>query len=275
VQRAVGLRCAAARPPRRWRSARAASRSCLLTHRPMSVLPASTRACGRGRAAWPSRPACAAHGRRAGGSQRRVLRQRLQRASRGRSSGAGRQLEHALAGIQDGPVAGAAAQVARQVVGQLLPVGCVPAPGAAGSRPTATSRSPACRSRTASRGSRPSPAAPGAAAVRGDRSSTVNSALPSSVGRNWMQALTGCSCSAPARRAAHHHRACTAIALGAAFLGAGAARVLAQPLQHGARGGASSPRRRHPGGRSGSDVGGSEAGRRCGGAPALGGLPGT
>ncbi len=40
----------------------------------------------------------------------------------------GRQVEHALAGIEDRPVAGAAAQVARQVVGQLLPGGL----GAAG-----------------------------------------------------------------------------------------------------------------------------------------------
>ena len=56
-------------------------------------------------------------------------------------------------------------------------------PRARGRAPTATSRSRACRTRTASRGTRPSPPAPGAArrpAAR--RSSTVNSALPSSAG---------------------------------------------------------------------------------------------
>jgi hypothetical protein len=70
-------------------------------------------------------------------------------------------------------------------------------------------------------------------------SSTVNSALPSSVGRNWMQALTLRRLrpaharpravehvrSAAARRWKKHHGAGTAVAFVAAFLGAGAARV--------------------------------------------------
>ena len=48
---------------------------------------------------------------------------------------------------------------------------------------TGSSRSPACRSRTASRGSRPAPAAPGAAGRPARASdSTVNTALPSSEG---------------------------------------------------------------------------------------------
>ena len=58
---------------------------------------------------------------------------------------------------------------------------------------TATSRIPGCRTtRTASRGGPPSPAARGAARPSSGsfRSSTVNSALPSRVGRNRMQALT-------------------------------------------------------------------------------------
>ena len=76
-------------------------------------------------------------------------------------------------------------------------------PGGARSRPTATSRSPGCRSRIASRGNRPSPAGPGAARrSAAARSSTVNSALPSSVGRNWMQALTGCAAPGPPPRVA-------------------------------------------------------------------------
>ena len=67
------------------------------------------------------------------------------------------------------------------------------------------------------------------------RSSTVKSALPSSVGRNWMHALTALKSTPPASlRSPTHDRARAAVAFGAAFLGAGAMRVLAQILQHGA-----------------------------------------
>ncbi len=102
---------------------------------------------------------------RIGVGQRCIGRQGAQRRSdRRRFQPHARQIEHALAGIEDRPVAGAAAQVARQLVGQLLArrPRCRPRRGARSSWP-ATSRSPACRSRIASRGTRPSPAAPGAA----------------------------------------------------------------------------------------------------------------
>ena len=56
-----------------------------------------------------------------------------------------------------------------------------------------------------------------------------------------MQALTCAAAgrharaASPRRQLADHDRAGAAVAFGAAFLGAGAARVLAQPLEHGAR----------------------------------------
>ena len=64
----------------------------------------------------------------------------------------------------DRPVAGAAAEIARQRL-SIRRVASAPASRHATAR-RATSRSPACRSRIASRGSRPSPAAPDAAPVR-------------------------------------------------------------------------------------------------------------
>jgi hypothetical protein len=78
----------------------------------------------------------------------------------------------------------------------------------------------------------------------------VNSALPSSVGRKRMQAFTGRSDSAWRARGlavgqlGHDHRAGAAVAFGAALLGAGAARVLAQPFEHAARGGGTVDARR-------------------------------
>ena len=160
------------------------------------------------------------------------------------------------AGVEDRPIAGAAAQVAgERVVGSRVASAGSAAPGARGRAPTATSRSPACRSRTASRGSRPSPAAPGAArrpAAAG--LSTVNSALPSSVGHELDAGVDRLQRDAPSpRELADDHRAGAAVAFGAAFLGAGAPRVLAQQVEHRASSGRRRrPRRRRRGGRSGS-----------------------
>ncbi len=69
-----------------------------------------------------------------------------------------------------------------------------------------------------------------------------------------MQALTVFQCHCLCTAAlAHQHRAGAAVALGAAFLGAGAARVLAQPVEHAcAWRRRRSPRRCGRGGRSGS-----------------------
>jgi hypothetical protein len=81
----------------------------------MSVLPAKTLASGLARRSCAN---CAVAG------QRRVLRQSQQRLFNGRSGKPlGRRGKHLLPGVQDRPVAGAAAQVARQVVGQLLAAG--------------------------------------------------------------------------------------------------------------------------------------------------------
>ena len=68
------------------------------------------------------------------------------------------------------------------------------------------------------------------------------------------RALQAATAAGVARRQfADHDRAGAAVAFGAAFLGAGAARVLAQPVEHGAgRRGVARPRRSRRGGRSGS-----------------------
>ena len=136
--------------------------------------------------------------RRAVGQRRRRRRSARSAAAIGAvSSRAGGQLEHALAGVEDRPVAGAAAQVARQLVGQLL----ARRPrcrrrGGARSRPTSDITKPGvqkphCEPWQSTIACCTGCSAPGRLARHGScRSSTVNRALPSSVGRNWMQALT-------------------------------------------------------------------------------------
>ena len=173
-------------------------------------------------------------------------------------------VEHLLGGIDDRPVARAAAQVAGQRVADLL---------ARRHRLVRASRSRSSHGRAFRRATTSTSTKPGVQKPHCEpwqstiacctgcsepsgwrRSSTVKSALPSSVGRNWMHALTALNVDAARRvRLADHDRARAAVAFRAAFLGAGAARVFAQILQDGAgRRARRSLRGSRCGGRSGS-----------------------
>ena len=273
-RRRAASRCASARRRRRRRCMSPRSRNCLVTHRPMSVRAGQQRA-----------PAgCAARSAASSSSVRGAWkRRRRRRRSAAASAVALQRCERRddRRGVERHAPAGRTCAGRRRgsagsrCSGTGCPTGRRRAAGASAAcrarlvvlvgRPQRHHEARACRSRTASRGSRPSPAAPGAASSRrracAFRSSTVNSALPSSVGRNWMQALTVLQAQAADARPASpgvgqladHDRAGAAVALVAAFLGAGAARVLAQPVEHRAgRRDAARPRRSRRGGRSGS-----------------------
>ena len=204
------------------------SRNCLLTHRPTSVEPA--RSCAPRAAPARSAASSAERARRVEAVVRCPAARRSRRCSSRAalasaattgavSSARGGQVEHALAGVEDRPVAGAAAQVAGELVGELL----ARRPRAAAlvvlvgrpqrhheaRRAEAALRAVALDHRLLHRMQR--------ASLRRSpcRSSTVNSALPSSVGRNWMQALTvvqaQAATTAPAsrrRRPARRSRRC-------------------------------------------------------------------
>ena len=215
------------------------SRNCLVTHRPTSVLPARRRAFGCARAqagefgerrgcdgSWASRSRRRAIGRvvfegvAASGSA--AVERRLQRPRRSR--GTLRVVEHFLRGIDDRPVAGAAAQIAGKrgvdfLARRQAGVGGwfwysahidMTKPGV---------QNPHCEPWQSTSACWTGCNAPSAAR----RSSTVISALPSSVGRNWMHALTALQRDVAVRvEFADHDRARAAVAFGAAFLGAGA-----------------------------------------------------
>jgi hypothetical protein len=140
-------------------------------------------------------------------------------------------LEHLLAGIQDRPVAGAAAQVARQVVGDLLAGGGrLAVPRAAGRqrhhearRAEAALRAVAGHHRLLRR---MLPAEvfhrqQRMAVQRGQELDAAVDRLPGQIARL-----------AAFLQAADQHGAGTAVAFVAAFLGAGAAGMLTQPAQH-------------------------------------------
>ena len=147
------------------------SRNCLLTHRPMSVEPARRRASGWSRSALggEGRRACAA--RRSSAPPRRrsgtVASERIASAPRTRRRGverarpAGRTCARRHRGSAGSRCSGTGCRTARRRAAGAS-AACRARRGARRS-PTATSRSPGCRSRIASRGTRPSPAAPGAA----------------------------------------------------------------------------------------------------------------
>ena len=179
----------------------------------------------------------------------RARRSEVERAARQRTQGRGgridrqpldRQLEHALAGIEDRPVAGAAAQVAGQISSaSCCRVGFVPLAGKAlvacrqrhheARRAEAALRAVAVDHRLLHRVQR---VAAGVAHVfHREQRLAVQRGQEADAGVDALQLEL-----AAARRLADDHRAGTAVAFGAAFLGAGAARVFAQPLQHGAGG---------------------------------------
>ena len=181
----------------------------------------------------------------AGGVQRLVGLHRTQGGKHGRGvqPHLRRKREHALACVQDGPVAGATAQVARQVVGKLL------ARGRGAGRQVALVAGPQRHHETGG-----AEAALRAVAVDQRTLHRVQFVTPPRVRRpNLLQVFDreqrlavqrGQKLDAgvhrlqrkPARTGlagfADHHRAGTTVAFVAAFLGAGAALVLAQPVEH-------------------------------------------
>ena len=181
----------------------------------------------------------------AGCVQRRVLRQRSQGLQHGLlRKGHGRRRQHLLPRVQDRPVARAAAQVARQVIGQLLArwhragglVALVAGPQAhhetrgaeAALRAVAIDHALLHRVQRASsctaRFSQVFHREQCLAVQRGQK-------LDAGVDRLQLQR-------AGRVQRTQHHRAGAAVAFGAAFLGAAAMGVFAQPLQHGAGGAA-------------------------------------
>ena len=241
------------------------SRNCLLTHSPMSVAPASSRACGCARAQGGQLVQRARREEAVAAARHvRARRRQRERAARQRTQGGGggfdrqaidRRIEHALRrhrGSAGSRCSGTGCRRARRPAAGVWAsfAGRQVALVAGGQRHHEARRAEAALRAVAvdhgllHRMHVPPP--------RRLTSSTVNSALPCSVGRKRMQALTGCSASPPPRVGlADDHRAGAAVALGAAFLGAGAARVFAQPLQHRARGrGVPSPRPCGHGGRT-------------------------
>ncbi len=135
-------------------------------------------------------------------------------------------LRPALARAQAAPprdraVAGAAAEVPRQRVVDGPRVGGAPRPVV---REEASSRSPACRSRTGSRACPPSPAAPDAGAVRPPQALHREQGLPVEHRQEQDAGIHRRERDLPSARVAQDHRAGAAVALGAAFLRAGAAR---------------------------------------------------
>ena len=147
---------------------------------------------------------------------------------------AGREVEHLLAGIEDGPVAGAAAEVAGQVVRQLLAVGSGAGLGvtlvAGGQRHhEAGGAEAALRAVAVHQGLLHRAELLGAAQVfhRQQRPAVQRGQeLGAGVHVAQLQFAVGVEF-------ALDHRAGATVALGAAFLGAGAAGVLAQVLQDG------------------------------------------
>ena len=195
---------------------------------------------------------------RIGVAQRRIRGQGAQRGGNGFGVQAhGGQSEHALAGVEDRPVAGAAAQIARELVGELLARGRR-ACGAVALVATRQRHHEARGAETAlrtmaidhrllrrvqrstlalrqrlqvlHRQQRP-------AVERGqelDAGVDRAQAQPANLRGAGRRRTDGIGL---ARQLGHDHRAGAAIALGAAFLAAAAMRVLAQPVEHGVRGG--------------------------------------
>ena len=177
---------------------------------------------------------------------------------RGRVEPGAGQIEHALAGIEDGPVTGAAAQVARQVVGQLLAGGLGagvlvmlvgrPERHHEARRAEAALRAVALDHRLLHRvqalhrtlvvlvSGRLGLGCGSALALQVfDREQRLavqrRQELDAGIDGLQREPADGAR-HARCRPFADDHRACTAIALVAPFLGAGAVRVLAQPIEH-------------------------------------------
>ena len=123
-----------------------------------------------------------------------VARRRRARASAARArrprrrTGRRRRRRRSPAPLDDRAVAGAAAEIAGERVADAR---AGRGRAANDRRRTGSSRCPACRSRIASRGGRPSPAAPDGGRPPSARSSTVISSAPSTWPSSRMQALTG------------------------------------------------------------------------------------
>ena len=162
-------------------------------------------------------------------------------------------LEHALPGIEDRPVAGAAAQVARQVVGELLAgglrAGCAVALVAGGQRhhearrAEAALRAVAVDHRALHRVQRVGTGRMRPAhrfeVLDREQRLAVERGQEADAGVDRPQAQAADQGGCGRRRCGvgqlgHDHGAGAAVALAAAFLGAGAARVLAQPVEHAA-----------------------------------------
>ena len=153
-----------------------------------------------------------------------------------------RQLEHALAGVEDGPVAGAAAQVARQLVGELL--ACrdaaagvvvlvrIPHRHHEARGAEAALRAVALDHRLLGRVQR---AVRALQVLDSEERLAVQrrQELDAGVDRPQRQTAHGRRV-ARGGALADHDRAGAAVALVAALLGAGAARVFAQPVEHAA-----------------------------------------
>ena len=188
--------CSSSRPP--MKTAGEMSRMNLVTHSPTSVEPATIVAAGSACRAAPRnrrpRPARAAAALPSPISTRLPSRIAVKPGG-DRLALDGKRVLRGLAVAGDRPrrahdrlVAGAAAEIALQ---RLLDLGIRRLAATSSTARRATSRSPACRSRIASRGNRPSPAAPDAVRRPSPRRcSTVTTWQPSSEPRKRMQALT-------------------------------------------------------------------------------------
>jgi len=193
-----------------------------------------------------------------GVGQRRIGRQALQRLhDRCGGKALRRQLEHALAGVEDGAIAGAAAEVARQLVGELLPrrlrAGLAVALVGARHRHRDARRAEAALRAVAldQRLLHRMQLAPGdrAQVLHRQQRLAVERGQEAQAGVDGAQAQATDDGGAGAGRAGRFGAirelgdddgAGAAVALVAALLGAHGARVLAQPAQHGGR-------RRHSG----------------------------
>ena len=164
-----------------------------------------------------------------------------------------RQVEHALARVQDGPVTGAAAQVARQVVGQLLAAGA----GAAGlvafvGGPQRHHKTRCAKAalRAVALDHRPLHRVQNTAGrlvlqvFHGEQGFAMQRGqeLDTGVDRLQAQAIhhvgsTSAVCNMGSvgviSQLTNHHGACTTVTFVAPLFGARAARVLAQPVEHG------------------------------------------
>ncbi len=166
--------------------------------------------------------------------QRRVGSQRAQRGGQRRAGQpARRQREHALAGVEDRPVAGAAAEVAGQRVGELLarrPRAVRAVLLVAGGQRDRKARGAEAALRTVAfeqRLLRRVQRAVGGEVLDAQQGLAVEHRQESQAGVDAAQAQLFARPGQPGQQ----HGAGAAVALVAAFLGAGAARMLAQPSQ--------------------------------------------